>query len=413
MSDQAEPVCPRLRPVDVRPIEHEGRPYYLLRDPQRLSDRVLLAPPLLVALLAFCDGGHTPAQMADAFAAYYGFPLGVEQVEELLAALDEALLLDNGRAAAAYQAALNDYRAAPYRPPIGAGQSYPAEPAALHSLLQDYLEAADTVDPAGEEWPQRVGLLSPHIDYARGGPVYAQVWKRAAAAVRQADIAILIGTDHVGDDPVTLTRQSYATPYGVLSTDAGLVDALAELLGEEAAFAGELRHRDEHSLELVAVWLHHLRQGKPCAVVPILVGSPDPLLVNGDGITPLFEQLLSKLETLNAGKRVVVIASGDLAHVGPAFDGPPLDEAGRAELHAADTELLRHMAAGDHAAFYAAIQRTANRTNVCGVAPIYWMMRLLENGHGRPISGEQTGYAVCPADNENRSAVTIGGMIFR
>ncbi len=413
MSDKSEPICPRLRPVDVRPIEHEGRPYLLLRDPQQLGDRLLLVPQPLAAVLAFCDGAHTPAEMADAFQAYYGFSIEIETVEELLAALDEAFLLDNGRAAAAHQAALAGYRTAPFRPPICAGQSYPAEPAALYSLLQDYLEAAGTAgDGVEAEWPQRVGLLSPHIDYGRGGPVYAQVWKQAAAAVRRADLVILIGTDHYGDDPVTLTRQSYATPYGVLPTDTAIVDALASLLGEEAAFAGELRHRDEHSLELVAVWLHHLRQGEPCPVVPILVGSLNPLLANGSA-PPLLDQLLHKLEAMTAGKRVVIVASGDLAHVGPAFDSPPLDEAGRSQLRSADVELLGHMAAGDYAGFYAAIRRTANSNNVCGVAPIYWTIRLLENGHGRPVSGEQAGYAVCPADQDGSSVVTVAGMIFR
>ena len=34
-------------------------------------------------------------------------------------------------------------------------------------------------------------------------------------------------------------------------------------VGADRAFAGELRHREEHALELIAVWLHHMRGGRP------------------------------------------------------------------------------------------------------------------------------------------------------
>ena len=67
-----------------------------------------------------------------------------------------------------------------------------------------------------------------------------------------------------------------------------------------------------------------------------------------------------------------------------------------------------------------------NRNNVCGVTPIYLTMRLVGEGgaggegprggeNGRaPVGsvGEQVGYAECPADERNRSAVTVAGMVF-
>ncbi|MFN3332257.1 MAG: AmmeMemoRadiSam system protein B, partial [Caldilinea sp.] len=178
--------------------------------------------------------------------------------------------------------ALDEFRSAPFRAPALAGAGYPADDKALWSLLQEYLEESDTTADTDIDWSQPIGVLSPHIDYARGGKVYAHVWKRAAQAVREAELVILLGTDHYGDDLFTLTRQSYATPYGILPTDTASVDQLAAAIGEEAAFAGELRHCGEHSLELVAVWLHHLREGRPAPVIPILTGSFHPFMFNGD-----------------------------------------------------------------------------------------------------------------------------------
>ena len=51
-----------------------------------------------------------------------------------------------------------------------------------------------------------------------------------------------------------------------------IVEQLAEAIGEDKAFAGELYHTREHSIELVVTWLHHMREGRPVELVPILTG---------------------------------------------------------------------------------------------------------------------------------------------
>jgi AmmeMemoRadiSam system protein B len=340
-------------------------------------------------------------------------------VTQVILALDEALLLENERAAAALAEARRHFRQAPCRPSLLAGQSYPGDPDDLHRLLEDYLDQArrsrNGTGPIALQG--RVGLLSPHIDYPRGGLVYAQVWDQAAAAVQDADLAVIFGTDHYGVAPFTLTRQHYATPYGILPTAGGIVDRLAvvvdEIEGEDAAFAGELRHRGEHSLELVAVWLHHMRQRQPIEVVPILVGGFHHFIHNGASPAkePLLRRVLATLAEATRGRKVVVIASGDLAHVGPAFGGEPLDADSRALVAAADQQLIEQMAAGSAGGFFESIRQVRDRNNVCGVAPIYLTLQLLEQLGGAVI-GEAAGYAFCPADNSDTSAVTVGGMLF-
>ncbi|RIK40832.1 MAG: AmmeMemoRadiSam system protein B [Chloroflexi bacterium] len=400
---------PKLRSLDIRPCQHEGRHYLLLRDPAQLSPHPLLVPQPLALVLAFCDGTRDAGGLASAFYETYGITAPLAPVEELVAALDEALMLENERAAQAHLAALEDFRNAPYRPPALAGLSYPADGKALWKLLQDYLEDANGVEPLTVDWSRPPGLLSPHIDYLRGGPVYAQVWKRAAQVAREADLVVIFGTDHYGADPFTLTHQNYATPYGTLPTARWLVDALAATIGEETAFAGELRHRGEHSLELVAVWLHHLREGQPVEVVPILVGGLHHYIHNG--ATPaqdeLFAQVVETLRTGIRGRRVLVIASGDLAHVGPAFGGAPLDQAGKQRVQAADQTLIDHLRAGDAERFFGAIQQVRDRNNVCGVTPLYLTLRTLGQ-----VRGEEVAYAICPADETERSVVTVCGMVF-
>jgi AmmeMemoRadiSam system protein B len=416
----SKPLHPVLRPVDVRRIAHNGAPYFLLRDPLKIGDHELYIPQHFGPALALFDGSLPLESIAETVRAHYGLPVRQSHLQEVAEALDAAYMLDNERFHTRYAEVLAAYRSAPNRPPALAGSSYPSERNALWQLFQDYLEEADGVQSAPVDWTQGVGLLSPHIDYDRGSHVYAQVWKRAAQAVAEADLAVIFGTDHYGDDLFTLTRQNYATPYGTLPTDLRVVDALAATLGEEAAFAGELRHRGEHSLELVAVWLHHIREAHaaipngnkqgPLPVVPILVGSLHEHIANGSAPQddPRLAGVLGALKQATANRRVLYVASGDLAHVGPAFGGAPLHAEEVNALRAADAALLRPMQMGNAAGFFAEIKRVQNSNNVCGVTPLYLTLRALGDVHGTP-----SGYAHYPADEAGLSLVSVAGMLFQ
>jgi len=408
----------------MRPIVQGGQTRILLRDPLQLTDKTLLVPQPLAPVLVLCDGTREDAKALSAsLAVRYGLRISPGVIEQLLTALDEALLLDNATFAQARDRVLAEYLQAPFRSPINAGQSYPANVDELRRLLQGYLDAAEselaascyaslpTHEDASAMSSNICGLVSPHIDYARGGPVYARVWKRAAEMVQAADLAVVLGTDHFGEDgQLTLTRQHYATPFGTLPTAREAVDALAEAMGAEMAFAGELRHRSEHSIELAAIWLHYIREGQPCEFVPILCGSFGRFIrgeaePEGD---PAINALLGAFKDVVAGRRVVVVAAGDLSHVGPAFGGQPVDFVGRARLQAADDELIERVCAGDAEGFLTAVRRVQDRNNVCGVPPIYLALRML----GR-VQGERVAYDRCPADEDGASLVSVCGVVWK
>jgi len=405
--EMTENQSPKLRAIDFQPLVHDGRPSILLRDPLQLSNKTIVIPRQLAPVLALCDGTRDAGGLSAALAIRYGLRAAPGTLERLVAALDDALLLENERSAQARARSLADYRQAPFRPPAGAGRSYPAEADELRRMLDGYLEA---VTGESDHPGDARGLVCPHIDYTRGGPVYAQTWKPVTDAVREADLVVLLGTDHFGDGGlVTLTRQHYATPFGVLPTAVEVVDALAEAVDRRVAFAGELVHRSEHSIELAAVWLHHVREGSPCELVPILCGS-FAHFVQGEAEPeddPTLNALAAALKRTTSGRRVLVVAAADLAHVGPAFGGQPLDLMSRARLQAADDELVEQICAGDAAGFFAAIKRVDDRNNVCGLPPIYLALRALA-----PVEGEWVAYARCPADQNGTSLVSVCGIIF-
>ena len=94
-----------------------------------------------------------------------------------------------------------------------------------------YLDAVSEIRPFNGR-----GLISPHIDFERGGRVYAKVWGNMTDAARQAEVAVILGTDHNGGEgTLTLTRQNYATPYGVLPTASDIVDTVADAIGPQLA----------------------------------------------------------------------------------------------------------------------------------------------------------------------------------
>jgi hypothetical protein len=406
MSQSSSSLYPRLRPIDVRPVSHGGRPAFVLRDPLQISDKLLIVPQPLGAVLALCDGTNDGDSIRAAVGLPSSVPRSLDVVGQLLDALDDALLLDNARFAEARAAALDDYRCAPFRPLSHAEAVYPADPGELRAMLCEYLDAAAYVSPLDGGR----GIFSPHIDYARGGPVYANVWKRAASLINDADLVVLLATDHYGEEgTLTLTRQHYATPFGVLPTDQGVVDALAEAIGEEAAFAGELRHRIEHAVELVAVWVHMLRDGRPVPLVPVLCGS-FAHFVRGEAAPkddPTLDAAITALRRATAGRSVAYVVSGDLAHVGPAFGGRRVDTAGRINVRAADNDLIGHMCAGDADRFFASVQRVGDRNNICGLPPGYLALRALG-----ATAGELIAYEQCPADEDDTSFVSVCGIVF-
>lgn len=405
------PPRPRLRPIQIVPCVHEGVASLALHDPLALAPGTVVLPRAVAPLLAMCDGSRPAEALADDLRRLHGVRVQPDLVGRLLAVLAEACLLEGDGAASAMAVRRAAYRAAPHRPPSHAGAAYPDDPRALRAQLDAWLaEAGGPVEAPPPAFP--FGLVSPHIDYARGGPVYAAAWRRAARAAREADVAVILATDHYGPPgSITPTRQHYATPLGVLPTDVAAVDALAAAVGEDAAYEGELRHAAEHAVELVAVWLQHARGvgAPPLPLVPVLVGGfghfrADP---GEPGRDPRLGAFLEALERALDGRRAIVAASGDLAHVGPAFGGPVHGDADYRALEAVDDALIERMTLGDADGFFAHIQAVGNAHNVCGVAPIWLTMRAV-GARG----GARLGYAQCPADAADASRVSVCGVVF-
>lgn len=381
---------------------------YLFRDPLELTDYQLILTPALAQMASFCDGTRDSCQIRSDLHDIFEIDVKLELIEETLEQLDKAYLFENERTQELEADQLAKYRAQPYRPPSLAGQSYPADPEQLTEALDAFGENDDL--NGWQPWTGR-GIVSPHIDYFRGGQVYSKVWTRAEAAVKEADLVLMFGTDHIGGSGrINLTGQQYATPWGVIPTDTSLVDRLAKVLGPDA-YDEELHHRTEHSVELSTIWFHHIRGQEPCPMVPILCGSFYEFIESSSD--PAGDERITRfIDTLHqatAGMKVLTVASVDLAHVGPNFgDDFVMDDVRRTALRESDRELMEAIAFGDAERFYYEVAAVNDQNRICGFSSIYLMLRYL----GQTM-GTQIAYEHCPADAQDHSFVSICGILLK
>lgn len=379
-----------------------------MRDPLRLAPQVVLIPPHFVPVLSLIDGTRDAKAIQTGYTLRANIEVPLSQIEALLQGLDESLMLENDRYAAALADAMAQYRAAPFRPAALAGSVYPDEPDVLRSIIGRFHAEAASGAPATTV-EGIVGVVSPHIDYERGWRTYAATWSAAKQAAQEADLIVILGTDHAGGlGSVTLTRQNYSTPLGILPTDVTVVDQLASILGEENAYAEESHHIGEHSIELATIWLHHAVDGASKTILPILCGPHEPLLNNDSEEAARVWAAFDALAEIASQRRVLVVAAGDMSHMGPVFgDATPIVGKDRERVQASDEAWLAAAGSGTSETLTAHILQNGDATRICGAAPIHYLARILPGA-----TGKLHAYDICPADEQDESFVSIAGVLY-
>jgi AmmeMemoRadiSam system protein B len=384
------PEVPRLRTgVEAFPVEHEGERYIGLRDPAGYTGSVLLLPAALLEIISLLDGEHGIVDIQAAIMRHRGEMVFRADLEKVLTTLDDHGFLDSERFAERRDAIEREFLARPTRPAAHAGGAYAGEATELRRTMDGYFVEptgpGPIADPRAGE-PLR-GLIAPHIDFHRGGPAYAWAYRELAER-GDADVFVIFGTCHAGmQDPFALTRKDYDTPLGAAPVDHDVVEAVARRSGQDC-FASELAHRAEHSIEFQAVFLRYLLAGRrDFTIVPVLASFAHEALARGQGPEgdPRVPRFLDALgDALAAhGRRAVVIAGADLAHVGPRFGDPePISAAALARVGDEDRAMLDAVEAGDPAAFYDAVARDGDRRRICGFSPIYALLRVLGRARG-------------------------------
>jgi hypothetical protein len=385
---------PKLRPLELFPVRTASGQQFLVRDPRRLSSQELLVAADVAFLLTQFDGTRTVREAQLGYVRRFGSLITTDRINDLLARLDEALLLDTERFRQFAAQIEADFRARPTRPMAHAGRSYDETAAAFIQTWQPRLEAARLPDDFALD-ERRPALIIPHYDMNGAADCYASAYALLQQAP-QPDVALIFGIAHdERESPFIMTRKPFETPFGALDTDAAIVEALARSAPFDV-FADEFAHRDEHSIEFQAVMLHFLycQAEEPPKIVPILCGGyhrRDGELADPATLETVAAFLASLRDLLASDpRRIAVIASADLSHIGARFgQPPPLTQAHLDLARRHDMALLDRAMAGDADGLFATLAEAQDRYNVCGFPAIYALLRILGITSGLLLSYKQ------------------------
>ena len=370
---------PRLRALDLVPVQAQGQRAFLLRDPQGLGAQELLLPADLAFLVSLFDGQHTLREVQLGYVRRFGTLVTTGQIADLARKLDEALLLDSERFRQHRAGLEAEFRARPTRAMAHAGQSYPAAAGELVRTWEPQFAQAALPEDFRLDG-HRPALVAPHYDMRGAADCYAAAYRLLAAGPRP-QVVVMLGVAHAGGEaPFVLTRKPYETPLGALEVDRELVEALlAQAPGDP--LAEEFLHRDEHSIEFGAVLLHALyREGEPPRLVPILCGGfhQGEAGVVDPGEREQVTGFLQVLQGLLAAdsRRIALLAAADLGHVGARFGDPPVSQPLLELLRRHDHALLERLQAGDLAGLHQVLAGEQDRFHVCGF-PALWALGYL------------------------------------
>ena len=432
---------PRLRQVRLFPAEVQGQQLMGIADARQVSERAVVTSPAAQFVLPLMDG----QKGLDDIVRAVGKGLTREILEQLVAQLDDAGLLEGPTFQAIIDKMHADFDGAPNLPPgstaamadamgaghVGGQEQFDAlgedEKARVGAermrvIFDEWMALAlkDAEKPSFDALPR--AIVAPHLDYPRGWVNYGSAWGRMRV-VDRPDRVVILGTNHFGSGTgVTGCPKGYESPLGVCGADQQLIDSLSKNLGGAAAeqlFAHRFDHEREHSIELQIPWIQHCLGADDGGTFPKVFGVliHDPTRNNGEsydglglGMAPFIEAFSKTLAALPG--KTLLVSSADLSHVGPTFgdqvalagEDPQVVEM-RNNVFRHDHDMLNMLVERKPDEMIAAMSWQGNATRWCSVGSLTATMKL-----AGPEKVELLNYSGA-MDPEGTTMVTSASMV--
>lgn len=406
MHEEHTTIRPTIRTdLEFYPLEHGGKQLVLIRDHLGLVQEGKAVEAPLYRFMALLDGSRTIRDLQmELIRQRGGVLVGTEEIQNLLALLDDSFFLNSERYHKARDRVIEDFCGKPVRASSHAGQAYPDQPAELRKRLEEILGSQPATSlPDGRV----VALVSPHIDLSIGSPVYGTAYRMVQGV--EASRLVILGVGHrMGEGLFCLTEKDFETPLGVVECDRDLVARLREAGGDNIT-GSDFPHRSEHSIEFQLIFLQHQLPGHPFRIVPVLCGFLDSTLADFsrkrylDRVGPFLEVLRALLE----GERNTLLVAGvDLSHVGPKFGDhlPARHLESRSTAH--DKALLQALSERDVDGFWEEFRRVGDEYHVCGFSALACLLEILP-----PCKGHILDYRTWHEGPTN-SSVGFGAVVF-
>jgi len=417
--EKAKQENPRIRPIEAFPAQITDREMIGIKDPTGICPEIVFVSAEAFFLIRLMDGTNGLRDLQEAYMRQYGSLLYMDKIEDLIEQLNSRYLLENHHFQDHLRQLREDFKKAATRQAVFAGKGYEADPERLRTQLQGYFTGQDGPglppgeDERGGEKKDLKGMIAPHIDFTRGGGCYAHAYKALGESPRGShgtDLYCILGTCHTPmRNPFAFTFKAFETPLGRAEVAKDLVEDCAQHLPFDP-FLDEFSHRMEHTIEFQVIFLQYLLGKKDFQIFPILCSSFHEMILGG--VSPLeyppYQDAVSILrEGLAPLPSPVLIASADLAHVGPQFGHQETVTPGvLAEVKTKDLEMLHYVEELKGEEFYRFILREGDRRNICGLPPIYTLLQLIEAQKGEVLNYQQW------SDPAGKGAVTFAGMAF-
>jgi len=413
--EKEEQANPRVRPLEAFPLQVEGKEMVGIKDPVGICLEVVFVPPEAFFLISLMDGSNSLRDMQAAYMRKYGTLLYSDKIEGLISQLDSYFLLENRNFEDHLLLLQEEFKKGQVRQAVFANRGYEGDAELLRAQLRGYFTAqgGPGLPDEGGEKNDLKGIIAPHIDFARGGTCYAHAYKALGESLGEsngADLYCILGTCHTPMRyPFAFTLKAFETPLGRVEVAKDCIEAIARQLPFDP-FHDEFSHRNEHVIEFQVIFLRYLLGKTDFKILPILCNSFHDMILGGvspmeyllyrDAISILKEQL-APLPSLR------LVASADLAHVGPQFgDQGAVTPGVLAEVKAKDLEMLRYVKDLQGEEFYRFILSEGDRRNICGLSPIYALLHLIEARQGELLHYQQW------HDPQDKGAVTFASMAF-
>lgn len=406
----------KLRQIEVLSTEISGRPVIALRDPAGISEGTLCLPRAAAFILQFFNGTCSCLDIKAEYMRKHGQFLFDEDLNALISQLDEHHLLENENFLNHKKEVEQAYRVCPIRAAHHAGKSYEGDGEKLYRQLEGYfsnITQQPDIDASRSNGKENIsGLIVPHIDIRAGGECFALAYTELSRA-ELPNLCVILGTGHGGCERLfSLTRKDFQTPLGIFRSDSAFIDDMTSRT-ETDFLSDELIHKTEHSIEFQVVFLQFLMRKlgldpDSIRMVPVLCsfGYED---LDPERSGSVFEEFTTALKTglKKYHEKVLVIASADLAHLGPRYGNVTgLSDRDLRVLEAEDAETIRYMTEQDVEGFVAAIRRDRDKRNICGFAPISAMLEVMPPSRGRLLK-----YDVTCMDQQG-SHVSFASVVF-
>ncbi|MGB9596783.1 MAG: AmmeMemoRadiSam system protein B [Candidatus Poribacteria bacterium] len=401
---------PKLRNLNVFPVEMNGKRMICLQDPLHFTENPVFVPENAFFIVSLFDGEHSILDIQEQFMRRYGTLIMSDQIRKVVNDLDTNLMLESDRFEEYKRYVAEDFANSTIRLSAFAGRAYESDPELLKEQLNSYFTHPEGPgEPNFQNNGSIRGIVAPHIDLQRGGICYAWAYKEIAEH-SNADLFIIFGTSHTNSkNPFIITKKDFQTPLGILSTDKDFVQSI-EGKCKFNIYEDELIHKYEHSIEFQTVFLQYiLGERRDFQIVPILCSPFN--MENGKLPTdiPEINDFISILrDSISiSGRSICFISGADLSHIGKRFGDNIAISSGLLDLiETKDLQSLKYVENLDADGFFRFIQEENNNRKICGLSSIYTMLKVMDANKGQLIKYYQS------PEYDTDSVVTFASLSF-